>query len=182
MMTGLRVQPVRHVSFRTIDRRHLCHGDDIDGARERPHCGMARGGFRRRRRPNQGDGVMKIAISLAAALALFTCAPAFAHGGGMGHMGGNMGGNMGNMTGNHNGDYHNPPHGHYSKTTKTDNTYKTHTTRRKHFKYRKVVRVVHTQGKVASNTGTHTIGYTITHNTNTTAGLVPAPQYLPPAK
>jgi hypothetical protein len=66
---------------------------------------------------------MRIAIGLAAALALFAASPAFAHGGGMGHMGGNMGGNMGgttgNTTGNHFGDHHDPLHWRHSKTTKT---------------------------------------------------------------
>jgi hypothetical protein len=71
---------------------------------------------------------MKFAINIVtAAVLLFASAPAFAHGGGMGHMGGNMGANMsGNMgktsqpptvIGRHDGDHH--MHWRYTKTTKT---------------------------------------------------------------
>ncbi len=71
---------------------------------------------------------MKFAINIAAAaVLLLASAPAFAHGGGMGHMGGNMGANMsGNMgktsqpptvIGRHDGDHH--MHWRYTKTTKT---------------------------------------------------------------
>lgn len=71
---------------------------------------------------------MKFTINIAtAAVLLLASAPAFAHGGGMGHMGGNMGANMsGNMgktsqpptvIGRHDGDHH--MHWRYTKTTKT---------------------------------------------------------------
>lgn len=61
---------------------------------------------------------MKVVIAVTTALVLFASAPAFAHGGGMGHMGGNMGTNMGaNMGGTmgsvsqtvigHHGDHYN---------------------------------------------------------------------------
>ena len=85
---------------------------------------------------------MKIAINVGAAVVvLFACAPAFAHGGGMGHMGGNMGSNMGNNMGNmshqtvvHDGDHHNSMNSQFIKTTKTiGKTNKTHTTRLKFF-------------------------------------------------
>ena len=68
---------------------------------------------------------MKLAINVAAAaLVLLASAPAFAHGGGMGHMGGNMGRDMGagngkviqrTVIGDHHGDHH--MHRRYTKTT-----------------------------------------------------------------
>ncbi|HEY5066762.1 MAG TPA: hypothetical protein VIJ04_18295 [Xanthobacteraceae bacterium] len=63
---------------------------------------------------------MKLAINVAAAaLVLLACAPAFAHGGGMGHMGGNMGAGDGKVIqrtviGDHHGDHH--MHRRYTKT------------------------------------------------------------------
>jgi hypothetical protein len=93
---------------------------------------------------------MKTTIKIAAAaLVLFASAPAFAHGGGMGHMGGNMGTNMsGNMGGNmgHStgtmskptviGD-HGDHHTHLRFTKTTDRTH----TRLHTVKFRKVVRI-----------------------------------------
>jgi hypothetical protein len=80
----------------------------------------------------------------------------------------------------------------YTKTTKTtdkthksDKTYKTRTSHLKTVKVRKVVRTVDMRGRTTSKTGTPSIGYSITRNTNgtpTNAGLGPAPQYLPPPK
>lgn len=77
---------------------------------------------------------MKFAINaVAAALLLLASAPAFARGGGMGHMSGNMGTNMsGNMgktsqpptvIGRHDGDRH--MHSRYTKTTKIHTHLKT---------------------------------------------------------
>ena len=92
---------------------------------------------------------MKVVIKAAAtALVLFASAPAFAHGGGMGHMGGNMGGNIGGNMGHNmgnvsqhtvigdHGDHH--MHFRYTKTTKTIG--KTDS-RLRTFKFRKVVRI-----------------------------------------
>lgn len=91
---------------------------------------------------------MKFAINIAAVAALLLAsAPAFAHGGGMGHMGGNMGANMsGNMgktsqpptvIGRHDGDHH--MHWHYTKTTKTIG--KLRTVRLKTLSPRQVLRI-----------------------------------------
>jgi hypothetical protein len=85
---------------------------------------------------------MKIVINVTtAALVLFASVPAFAHGGGMGHMGGNMGSNMGmvnhqTVIRTHDGDHHD---WRFTKTTKTID--KTHITHLKTFKFRKVVRI-----------------------------------------
>jgi len=80
---------------------------------------------------------MKIAINTAAAVLLLASAPAFAHGGGMGHIGGSMGGNMGSisqrtMPADH--DHHN---WHYTKTTNTIG--KSHIIRLKTVKVSKIV-------------------------------------------
>ena len=87
---------------------------------------------------------MKVAINAAAAvLLLLASAPAFAHGGGMGHMGGTMSGNMGKTSqpptviGRHDGDHH--MHWRYSKTTHI--TGKIHTVRLKTLSPHQVLRL-----------------------------------------
>ena len=75
---------------------------------------------------------MKFAINaIAAALLLLASAPAFAHGGGMGHMGGPT------VIGRHDGDHH--MHWRYTKTTKS--TDRIHTVRLKTLSPRQVLRI-----------------------------------------
>jgi hypothetical protein len=98
---------------------------------------------------------MKLAINAAAAaLLLLASAPAFAHGGGMGHMGGNMGATMsGNMgkTGHtptvivrHDRDHH--MRWRFTKTTKSMG--KTHRVRLKTLSHRQVLRIEHEIGQL----------------------------------
>jgi hypothetical protein len=104
---------------------------------------------------------MKIVINVAvAALLSIASAPAFAHGGGMGHMAGNMGSNTGGMshqtvTGKIDGDHHNLMHRRYTKTTKTIR--KTRFTRLEKLKLLKLLKMRHLHG----NSGTRKVGFDI---------------------